>query len=239
MVTPDSYNDDAPFLPYGPLLDGFSILIPNTRGRGGYGRAFEAALRERKDYVDAPLDDVLAGVDYVSKALGIPKSRSALVGFSYGGILTAYAAGNTRAFQAAIAMEGVVDFYTRALLEYGGPNQHVANANMGFGNPYDIRDRQRLLAQSPLGSIDTLQAPVLLECGANSLGPNDCLKFFRTAHARSAVPVELDIYPRTGHQILEPALRLDAARRQRAWLRKWIAVVPAANERVHGCYGLQ
>ena len=81
MVTPDSYNDDAPFLPYGPLMNGFSILIPNTRGRGGYGRDFEAAIRDRKDYVEGPLEDVLGGVDYAAKRLGTPRSRMALAGF--------------------------------------------------------------------------------------------------------------------------------------------------------------
>ncbi len=238
MVTPDSYNDDAPFLPYGPLLNGFSILIPNTRGRGGYGRDFEAAIRDRKDYVEGPLEDILGAVDYATKRLGTPRSRMALAGFSYGGILTAYAASNAHAFRAAISMEGVVDFYSRALLEYGGPNQQAANANMGFGNPYDIGDRERLLSQSPLGSVDALQTPVLLECGETSLGPADCLKFFRTGNARSSAPVELAIYPRTAHQILEPALRLDSARRQLEWLRRWIPASPSDAED-KGCYGLQ
>ena len=238
MVTPDSYNDDAPFLPYGPLLNGFSILIPNTRGRGGYGRGFEAAIRGRKDYVDGPLADILGGVDYATKTLGTPRSRVALAGFSYGGILTAYAASHTHAFRAALAMEGVVDFYSRALLEYGGPNQQAADANMGFGNPYDVGDKERLLEQSPLRSIDALQTPVLLECGENSLGPTDCLKFFRTGNARGSAPVELAIYPRTAHQILEPALRLDSARRQLEWLQRWFpgTAADAADRR---CYGLQ
>jgi dipeptidyl aminopeptidase/acylaminoacyl peptidase len=238
MVTPDSYNDDAPFLPYGPLMNGFSILIPNTRGRGGYGRDFEAAIRDRKDYVEGPLEDVLGGVDYAAKRLGTPRSRMALAGFSYGGILTAYAASNVHAFRATIAMEGVVDFYSRALLEYGGPNQQAAYANMGFGNPYDIGEKERLLSQSPLLSIDALQTPVLLECGENSLGPTDCLKFFRTGNTRGSAPVELAIYPRTGHQILEPALRFDSARRQLEWLRRWIPASPSDSDE-KGCYGLQ
>lgn len=238
MVTPDSYNDDAPFLPYGPLLNGFSILIPNTRGRGGFGREFESAIYDRKDYVEGPLEDILGGVDYATKRLGTPRSRLALAGFSYGGILTAYAASNAHAFRAAISMEGVVDFYSRALLEYGGPNQQAANANMGFGNPYDIGDRERLLSQSPLRSIDALQTPVLLECGENSLGPTDCLKYFRTGNARGSAPVELAIYPRTAHQILEPALRLDSARRQLEWLRRWIPASPS-DAKDRDCYGLQ
>jgi len=238
MVTPDSYNDDAPFLPYGPLMNGFSILIPNTRGRGGYGRDFEAAIRDRKDYMEGPLEDILGGVDYATKRLGTPRSRMALAGFSYGGILAAYAASNVHAFRATISMEGVVDFYSRALLEYGGPNQQAANANMGFGNPYDIGEKERLISQSPLLSIDALQTPVLLECGENSLGPTDCLKFFRTGNARGSAPVKLAIYPRTAHQILEPALRLDSAKRQLEWLRRWIPASPSdAGDK--GCYGLQ
>lgn len=236
MVSPDSYNDDAMFLPYGPLLGGFAILVVNTRGRGGYGHEFEASIRESKDYMAGPLSDVTAAVDFAVKTLGVSRGSIALAGFSYGGILATYAAGNTAKFKVVMAMEGVVDFYSRALMEYGGPNQRAGDDNMGFSNPYDEGDRRRLMIQSPLWFADTVRAPILLECGANSLGPSDCLKYFRTANARSAAPVNLTVYPRTSHMLSEPALRFDSAKRQSAWLKRWIPLQSNAAASQKACY---
>lgn len=238
MVIPDSYNDDAMFLPYGPLLAGFAILVANTRGRGGYGRDFEGAIRESKDYMIGPLSDVTGAADFAVKSLGVPRDSVALAGFSYGGILATYAAGNSAKFKLVMAMEGVVDFYSRALMEYGGPNQHAGDDNMGFSNPYDEGDRRRLMMQSPLWSTDTVRAPILLECGANSLGPSDCLKYYRTANVRSKNPVNLTVYPRTGHILSEPALRLDSAKRQRAWLNRWMPTQSSTAASNKACYAL-
>jgi dipeptidyl aminopeptidase/acylaminoacyl peptidase len=39
---------------------------------------------------------------------------------------------------------------------------------------------------------------------------------------RQGVPVEMVIYPRQGHGISEPRLRLDVRRRAVAWLEHWL-----------------
>lgn len=94
------------------------------------------------------------------------------------------------------------------------------------------------MMQSPLWSTDTVRAPILLECGANSLGPSDCLKYYRTANVRSKNPVNLTVYPRTGHILSEPALRLDSAKRQRAWLNRWMPTQSSTAASNKACYAL-
>ncbi|MDB5580802.1 MAG: family peptidase [Bradyrhizobium sp.] len=222
MVTPDVYNDDGQHLLYPSLLRGYSVLVPNTRGRGGYGAAFAAAISDHQDYMPGPLSDVLGGVDLLIRSGAADPDRVALAGFSYGGVLASYAATRSRRFRAIMAMEGAVDFYSRAIDSFGSVQQANGAAILGFSNPYNPRDQALLLSQSPLTGAASVRTPVLLECGILSLAGSECLKFYRTVHQLAGSEIELIVYPRTGHGIHEPALRYDSAVRQAAWLDRWL-----------------
>lgn len=223
MVTPGDYNEDSQHLIYPALLRGYSVLVPNTRGRGGYGEAFSAAIVDRRDYMPGPYADVLDGVDYLVRAGVADPDKVALAGFSYGAILSAYAAATTDRFRLVMATEGAVDFYSRALQAYGSIGQANGRSVLGFSDPFDATDRRLLLEQSPLMRAAGVHVPVLLECGSESLAPGECLKFLRAVRRQSRAPIDLIVYPRTGHGIFEPALRFDSAIRQTAWLDRWMA----------------
>jgi dipeptidyl aminopeptidase/acylaminoacyl peptidase len=222
MVTPDSYNDDAQQLIQPALLRGYAVLIPNTRGRGGYGQRFARLIRDHGDLLPGPFDDMMAGVDTLIEAGTADPSRLALAGFSYGGILASYSATRTQRFRAIMAFEGATDQLSRAREAFGGPSEQLAREIFGFANPYDARERALITAQSPIEGAGNLQTPTLLECGAENLAPTECIRFLRAVRRRSDATIELIVYPRSGHTITEPALRYDSARRQALWLDRWI-----------------
>lgn len=222
MVTADTYNEDAQHLIQPALLRGYAVLIPNTRGRNGYGQQFARRIRDTGDFMAGPWDDVMAGIDKLVDDGVADSSRLALAGFSYGGILASYGATRTQRFRAIMAFEGAVDFYMRARENYGGPSQEMARAIFGFSDPYNPHERALMVSQSPIEGAGNVRTPLLLECGVQNLAPTDCLRYLRAVRQRTNTPAELIVYPRTGHLIVEPALRYDSAKRQASWLDRWL-----------------
>ena len=87
------------------LANGVAILIPNSRGRAGYGVAFQSAWETERDFEHGPLEDDLAGVDaLVASGIADPE-RTALGGTSWGGNLAAYALTQTQQFRAIFVHE--------------------------------------------------------------------------------------------------------------------------------------
>ncbi|WP_175597173.1 prolyl oligopeptidase family serine peptidase [Peristeroidobacter soli] len=222
MVTPSVYNPNG-IHQIGPaLLRGYAVLIPNTRGRGGYGLEFAQAITREKSLFEAPFSDVMSGVDHVVNALGIADpGRLMLAGFSYGGGLSYFTAGHTDRFRAIMANEGAADLIARAALVAGNPRamDHMRSI-FGVADTFDPADRDVLAAQSPLANVSKVRTPLLIECGADSLAGSECLKFFRGVK-QTGTPTELVVYPRTGHVLAEPSLRNDSAHKQVAWLDRW------------------
>ena len=85
--------------------EGYLVLAPNTRGRGGYGYAFAHAIGNEKSYGIKPLEDALAGVDELIRREVVDPSRLGIMGHSYGGYLTALAITQTDKFKAASVSE--------------------------------------------------------------------------------------------------------------------------------------
>ncbi|MBS0473464.1 MAG: S9 family peptidase [Proteobacteria bacterium] len=223
MVTPDLYDATAQQLIYPALLRGFAILAPNTRGRGGYGADFADGIRRYRDITPGPFSDIMTGVDYVVKDLGIADPQHmALMGFSYGGLLASYTVSHTDRFRAIIEGEGGGDFRDFATQSYGSIEQDGYAALFGISDPYDPTEAKVFEAQSPFAQAHDIRTPLLIECGALSLAKTECLKFFRIAHKQGHAPTEMVVYPRTGHGVFEPALRYDSAVRETAWLDRWV-----------------
>lgn len=78
------------FYPYSAFSSqGYVILRPNPRGSGGYGAVFRKA--NIRDWGGMDYRDLMSGVDFmVKKGLADP-DRMGIMGWSYGGFLTAWA----------------------------------------------------------------------------------------------------------------------------------------------------
>jgi dipeptidyl aminopeptidase/acylaminoacyl peptidase len=202
---------------------GYVIFMPNSRGRGGFGIDFTHAIRDERSYVLHPEADVLSGVDaMVARGIADP-DQLGIMGFSYGGTLTAYAITLTDRFKAAVYGEGSPDI----LRWYDYPYTSTLGLlkdMWGFGNPYEPEDIASAIVQSSLFRLDRVHTPVLVEAGEKSGWKSDRAYYRGLRHFN--VPTEFYVYPRSGHGWDEPTLMQDAFHRHIAWFDYWIKNKP-------------
>jgi dipeptidyl aminopeptidase/acylaminoacyl peptidase len=205
---------------------GYVVFAPNTRGREGYGDKFMRAIGDEQSYGRLPLQDILTGVDeLVSRNIADP-DRLGLLGFSYGGYLTAFAITQTHRFKAASVNEGIVDIPYNAFLQAGSEHRRsLLRIMSGFDPPYEPSSLHAMMDQSALYHLDAVTTPVLLEYGLNSEAGDQGRLFFNGL-ARFNVPAEFIVYPRTGHGIEEPLLKQASMERNIAWFDYWMRGEP-------------
>lgn len=213
---------------------GYVIFMPNSRGRTGYGMDFIHAIRDERSYVTNPLSDVLAGVDVlVDQGIADP-DRLGVLGFSYGGTLTANAVVHTQRFKAAIYGEGSPNVL-HDIMGYASSDALGLNRDMwGFDNPFEPDVMKSAYAQSAIYRASEIKTPVLLESGEKSTWEGD-RQFFR-ALRHFGVPSEWYVYPRSGHGWDEPLLQQDAFRRHIAWFDYWLLDSPHPDQEKQARY---
>nr|WP_152992398.1 prolyl oligopeptidase family serine peptidase [Nonomuraea pusilla] len=197
---------------------GAAVLLPNPRGSSGRGQDYARAVIGRVG--EADLADLLAGVDHLVAAGVADPGRLAVMGLSYGGYLTAWAVTRTGRFRAAVVMSGVTDwlsFSTASNLAGGFDPLYHAGAD-----PATPEGRERLAARSPVyhaadaarGGTPTL----ILHGDQDRTTPLGQAEQLYRAWTAAGMSTELVVYPREGHELVEPAHRRDAAERVVGWL---------------------
>ena len=78
---------------------GFLIFRPNPRGSCGYGKAFRCA--NYNDWGGKDFEDIMSGVDALISQGIADKNRTGVMGWSYGGFMTAWTITQTGRFKAA------------------------------------------------------------------------------------------------------------------------------------------
>jgi dienelactone hydrolase len=151
------YNEIFPQL----LNAGVTVLTPNVRGSGGFGRSFMHADDKEKRF--AAIDDVAECARFLADDGLADATRIACAGWSYGGYLTMAALTfHPALFAAGISICGMSDLCTF----YRNTEPWIADAAYPkYGHP--INDRELLEQLSPLRRVDALTAPLLVVHGAN------------------------------------------------------------------------
>jgi len=173
---------------------GFAVLRPNPRGGIGRGVAFADAVLGDPGGKD--FEDIMRGADYVTGQGWADPARMGIFGWSYGGLMTAWAVTQTPRFKAAVMGAGVCDFH-------------------GFHAESNIPDwDMRILAADPLEQPEVYRAhsaityakrvatPTLILHGQadESVPLNQARAFYRALRERG-VPTELAVYPGEGHGV--------------------------------------
>lgn len=197
---------------------GYVVLEPNYRGSTGYGEKFRNMNVE--DSGGGEMDDVAMGADYIVKqGLADPK-RLAIGGGSHGGTMVAYAVTKyPDLFAAAIELYGVVD--RASYNERTNRNAAIRWAMKMGGTPEEKPEVYR--KADALLQIDKIKTPLLIMHGENDpqVPPYESAQFARALKAAGKTYYYFT-YPNELHGFSQREHRLDAWRRELAFLEKYI-----------------
>lgn len=203
--------------------EGFALLRPNPRGSIGYGKEFRYAVV--KDWGYGDLDDIMSGVDHVID-LGIAHPDSLLLmGWSYGGYMTAFAVTRTHRFK-AVSMGAGISNLLSMMTTHDIPD--FMSAHMGGGEYWD--DYELWEKHSAIYGIANVTTPTQVLHGEhdNPVPKTQGLEFYN-ALKRRGVPAEMVLYPRSGHGPTEPRLLVDVNVRILDWFNRHLGRAPASG----------
>jgi dipeptidyl aminopeptidase/acylaminoacyl peptidase len=205
---------------------GYAVLIPNTRGRNGYGEAFQRGIRDAKSYGRLPYEDAMAGIDLMIKRGIADEHRLGLIGHSYGAYLAAYTTTQTTRFQAAVIHDGPLDYFSIATVSEPDTAQEFNQRDLyGVGDIFDRNQRENILAQSPVHNADRIKTPTMLQYSTNPGRAMPMLNALRKFN----VPSVLFVYD-DGHVFSRPLNIIDSLTRMGEWLDFWVRGMPCPNE---------
>jgi dipeptidyl aminopeptidase/acylaminoacyl peptidase len=198
------------------LEAGFAVFEPNFRGSINYGPEFRLRTIESQGFGD--MDDIMTGIDMlIARGIADPE-RLGVMGWSYGGYLSAWIIAHTNRFKAAsigACSTDWVSWYAPSIA-----NKESAPEVMWeyFGGPpwnrLEVYNRH-----STRAFLKNVKTPSLVQHGEYDIdsGPE-----VYVALRDLNVPVSYVTYPREGHGISEPMHQRDLMRRHLEWFEKWL-----------------
>lgn len=198
---------------------GHAVVYSNPRGSKGYGRAVCAGIHRAwgtKDW-----EDVRAVSGWAAGQPFCNPRRLGVMGGSFGGYMTLWAVGHSRAYRAAIADRCVSNLVSM----WGSSDVSVWPDTSFPGNAWD--DTRALWDMSPLQFMGRVRTPVLLIHSEGDLRCNVAeSEQVHSALAIRGVPVRFVRYPRsTSHGMSRngPAdLRIHRLEQILGWWRRWM-----------------
>jgi dipeptidyl aminopeptidase/acylaminoacyl peptidase len=197
---------------------GYVVLQPNYRGSTGYGEKFRNLNVE--DSGGGEMDDVAAGAQYLVAQGMADAKRIAIGGGSHGGTMVAYAVTKyPDLFACAIELYGVVDRAT--FNERTNRNSAVRWMMKMGGTPEEKPEVYR--KANALLAIDKIRTPLLIMHGENDpqVPPYESAQFVKALKEHGKVYYYFT-YPNELHGFSQREHRLDAWRRQLAFMEKYI-----------------
>lgn len=197
---------------------GYAILCPNPRGGAAYGEKFRLAAY--KDWGGKPFDDIMTGIDKLIADGVADPDRLGMMGWSYGGYMTAWAISQTDRFKAASAGAGVTDLFSM----YGTTDISPFLEQYFIGPPW--QHRELYARNSAMTFAGRIKTPTLIQHGeADERVPVSQSHELYRALKRNGVPAEFAIYPRQGHNPMELNLQADVLQRNVDWFGRWIKIL--------------
>lgn len=188
---------------------GFMILRPNPRGSCGYGKEFR--WLNYNDWGGKDFDDLMAGVDMLIKNGMADPDRLGVMGWSYGGYMTARMITQTNRFKAAsvgagisnlVSLTGTTDVH-RFLPDYMGSLS---------------QNSELYHERSPVYYTANVETPCLIQHGdGDKRVPISQAYELYNGLKREGKQVTLIVYPGMDHALGSPKWMLDAMERNFAW----------------------
>ncbi|HUL97119.1 MAG TPA: S9 family peptidase [Usitatibacter sp.] len=199
------YNAEAQWM----ANRGYAVLQVNYRGSTGFGKKFvEAANRE---FAGKMHDDLVDAVKWAVDNGITTADKIAIYGGSYGGYATLVGMTFTpTTFACGVDIVGPSSLVTliESFPEYWKPFME-SSWYRRVGNPEKPKDREELLAKSPITRMDQIQRPLLIAQGAND--PRVTKKEsdqIVAAMSGKKIPVTYVVYADEGHGFARPENRV-------------------------------
>jgi len=194
---------------------GWVVFQPNYRGSDNLGNEYQTAIVG--DAGAGPGRDVMAGVDMLTAQPYIDSSRMAVTGWSYGGFMTTWLAGNyPDRWKAAMAGAAVTDLRD----QYNLSDLNVSYSYMMNGlSPWSDEGREAYRKNSPITYATNITAPTLIMSATKDfrVPVSQSLKLFH-ALDDNGVKTKLILYPGRTHFPSDPVNSMDVYRRWVEWV---------------------
>jgi dipeptidyl aminopeptidase/acylaminoacyl peptidase len=157
-------------------------------------------------------------MDHAIAAGWVDENRMAVMGWSYGGILTNHVITKTNRFKAAIT--GASE--TLYAANYGH-DQYQRWWEEELGLPWLAENRANYERISPFYALDKVTTPTLVVGGEDDWNvPIQNSEQLYIVLKRRGVPTELVVYPSQGHSLAVPSYNKDLYERYFAWLARYV-----------------
>ncbi|RJF72833.1 S9 family peptidase [Deinococcus cavernae] len=202
--------------------NGYGVCYSNPRGSSGYGQAWQSAIHGRWGSVD--YDDLMAFFDACLKAYpALDARKTAVMGGSYGGLMTNWITAHTGRFQAAITDRSICNY-----LSFNG----TSDIGLSFW-PHELglsfhrsADAQKLWDLSPLKYVENVKTPTLIIHSAlDHRCPIEQAEQWYAALTLLDVPVRFVRFPGEDHELSRsgrPDRRLKRLSEYLDWLGRWL-----------------
>lgn len=189
---------------------GYVILMPNPRGSVGYGQKFREMVL--KDWGGADYEDIQSGVDELIARGIVDEDRMGVMGWSYGGYMTAWIITHSQRFRAASIGAAPVDLFSM----YGGTDIPEFLESYFGGSPWTAHEFY--FTHSPMAYLEHVKTPTLIQHGTEDRRvPSSISEELYRALQAAGVESDIARYPRSGHGLGEPKLIEDAFERNLEW----------------------
>jgi dipeptidyl aminopeptidase/acylaminoacyl peptidase len=194
---------------------GWVALLPNPRGSSGYGEKFLAA--NYRDWGNGDYQDIQTGLDHLVRRGIADSSKMAQGGWSYGGYMTAWTLTQTNRFKALMVGAGLTNMYSM----YSTNDLQMVLEDYYGGEPWD--DEAAYRRASAMVHIKQAKTPTLILHGQQDTRvPIGQAQELYMGLKKNDVPVELVLFPREPHGLLEPRHAADKIQREYDFFARYV-----------------
>lgn len=211
---------------------GFFVFRPNYHGSTGYGLKWAESIVGRLN--DLEVEDIEKGVDYLIGRGDVDPEKLAVLGWSYGGDLTAAVTVTTNRYKAAIAGDGPIDYIDYwAKSDIGG---HFCGTYFGK-TPLD--DPAVYIRHSPFYQMSKVTTPTLIFFGSEDsrVPAEQGWMYYRALQQSGKTDVRFVNFPGEGHGPSKLVYLKRTLEEELAWLDKFLLKNAVENEKGPGKAG--
>ncbi len=196
---------------------GYVVFQPNYRGSDDNGNVYMHAIYG--DTVAGPSADILSGLAAVERLPQTDSARTAVCGWSYGGLLTSWLIEGPHHWRAAISGAAVND----EIESYALSVSNVQNRYYLGLSPYLPGGEALYRAQSPIEFASRIETPTLIwgTAGDTVVPVTMSYALFHALRDRR-VPTKLIVFPSASHGPADPAETEDLTDAWLDWLDRYL-----------------